>query len=687
MQLSADGKASASSKISELVLPDPKAEDVPSAFEPEIDTRSVAELHQLGCDLLSNLLYLQNALQRAEVDFDTNGTIGLVGRAADVLRSYEPTSSPDESAVSPNDTSLVNPEALDPSMDSTKTGQESVATETSMETTLLDTRSAAKEDPGEPVERDSEDHDPAIIGIESDEMDIDGKAHLPTASNFSKKNQSEVEVHLGQNFEERREEESLDESQDEIARPENEPVCIEDSKIPSLEEVGTVSADTILDLRQDKGPQSAILASSDEASTTEEFDEDVLTNDITAGPVDVLSESIEVKLVVQQNNFTEDQTYSIPEEEGSGLAHVFTMCSSASVSDPAAALVEELVFLDGTLTNFGTVEDQVKLGQIMEVDAELGEPSELEITHSQVQSESGELCSVSEEDGSVLSHAFIASGYTDMSVLIERSGPGILRGASSDAKEGGKSPGDGPSGAITTYDSPAKEGTNPGDRAVIVSDQRLTQYFAPEEKGSSLSHVFPRSTDSQFTEGPLAKGHGNAMIDGTLTHFGNAADGRQTSPVELASTSCEIPHGIEEHHITKAFSSNFDTPYAQDTFVPSTVQEESHHAASTGSVHSRTVSAASKNDVTVSTPSTSPTSSEFSSEVEKPAPSTISYEAEKPETAVTDMPASVDTEPAKSKTAKRNAQRRRAKARKQAEIKKAEKVRENGTLSQPVSAV
>jgi len=56
MQLSADGKASASSKISELVLPDPKAEDVPSAFEPEIDTRSVAELHQLGCDLLSNLL-------------------------------------------------------------------------------------------------------------------------------------------------------------------------------------------------------------------------------------------------------------------------------------------------------------------------------------------------------------------------------------------------------------------------------------------------------------------------------------------------------------------------------------------------------------------------------------------------------------------------------------------------------
>jgi len=623
MELSADGKDSASSKISELVLPDPKAEDVPSAFEPEIDTRSVAELHQLGCDLLSNLLYLQNTLQRAEVDFDTNSTIGLVGRAADVLRSYEPTSSPDESAVSPNDTSLVNPEALDPSMGSTKTGQKSVATKTGMETTLLDTRSAAKEDPGEPVERDSEDHDPAIIGIESDEMDIDGKAHLPTASNFSKKNQSEVEVHLGQNFEEQREEESLAESQDGIARPDNEPVCIEDSKIPSLEELGTESA----------------------------------------------------------------QTYSIPEEEGSGLAHVFTMCSSASVSDPAAALVEELVFLDGTLTNFGTVEDQVKLGQIMEVDAELGEPSELEITHSQLQSESGEPCSISEEDSSALSHAFIASGYTDMSVLIERSGPGILRGASSDAKEGGKSPGDGPSGAITTYDSPAKEGTNPGDRAVIVSDQRLTQYFASEEKGSSLSHVFPRSTGIQFTEGPLAKEHGNAMIDGTLTHFGNAADGRQTSPVELASTNCKIPHGIEEHHVTKAFSSNFDTPYAQDTFVPSTVQEESHHAASTGSVHSRTVSAASKNDVTVSTPSTSPTSSKFSSEVEKPAPSTISYEAEKPETAVTDMPASVDTEPAKSKTAKRNAQRRRAKARKQAEIKKAEKVRENGTLSQPVSAV
>ena len=418
------------------------------------------------------------------------------------------------------------------------------------------------------------------------------------------------------------------------------------------------------------------------------------------------------------------ETYTIPEEEGIGLSHVFPLKQVAQDAASQQSIGGDLCFLDGTLTNYGRAEDFPNAEPVSKPVAQLEDSGESKTNGSPQQRENNEAHFIPEKEGSGPSHFDVDHGHTEGSDPVGDDERGMHDGTFDDPEKDGEASTKGSVETIEPKTMEAKEDTQIG----LEKSQKQSYPFVPEKVEFTFrnDHLTSARVEEKKPEenGDHAQVSNAEPNDGTLAveHSGTA-----TLETTLPNQKEAIVAGESATKVRKY--PRFDPQHAAEVIESHTVRLASSQSSSTISSDKRKASTASTNGATVATPATSaapsPTSSKFQNDPETSAPSPTKKSSKKgkkgkktkkgkkagnakgvtepqPEPVVSEEevatgepePTAVEREtavpepepesmaldwkPANPKTQKRNAQRRRTRARKQEAKKNGDTVETEG---------
>ena len=208
------------------------------------------------------------------------------------------------------------------------------------------------------------------------------------------------------------------------------------------------------------------------------------TSDSDTTTIEVGANSDEAKTLVEkaaEKILEPSDGYFIPDEEGTGLAHVFPWLTSNQESTSDVQIDQKMVFLDGTLTNLGYADK-----------------------YSAV------------KDTGNKTDAHEAAEYVDL----EEDDTSFSQGFTPDYD-----PQESKEGAEETEDNEETD-TEIGDSKEILEDgDTSVQGTIPEEEGDGLAHVFPQMVGTQDRDS-INKNSNRKMVflDGTMTNLGYAED-------------------------------------------------------------------------------------------------------------------------------------------------------------------